>query len=55
MLKFEVIATFKATGNKVRYIYEGDGEHKGKFENVIDRINRHFRKESIKSYEVNII
>lgn len=48
VLKFEVIATFKATGNKVRYIYEGN------FESVIERINRHFRKESIRSYEINI-
>ena len=55
MLKFEVIATFKATGNKVKYIYEGDGVHEGKFESVVDRINRHFRKESIRSYEINII
>lgn len=55
MLKFEVIATFKATGNKVKYIYQGDGEYKGKFESVIDRINRHFRKEYIRSYEINIL
>lgn len=51
-MKYKVIAEFRKTGNKVDYLYEGDGEYQGKFETVEERIKRHFTKPSILKYEV---
>lgn len=51
MLKYKVIANY-TSGHKVNYIYEGDSEYLGKFESVLERIQRHFTKKSIQSYEI---
>lgn len=50
-MSYKVIAKY-TSGNKVDYLYEGDGEYMGHPETVEQRIKRHFTKKSILSYEV---